>query len=300
MMPNSNPKGLVPDRWSTGFDGEKHFDWQIDQMYGLVVLGEIHKGEQWTPRQLFSHQGDSLIEFLERYEPDRYPYVISQRVVDEMPCYVLKGGKEGGDFGNEIVIAPTKGYLCIRSHQTYKGRKQVSYNLHEIREVIPGIWAPGRIEYEWFDVDKADSTPLILRCTTRVKTYEPRKTFTQGSFTLQIPSDVDVTDRRLGYSYHTDPWWPLVGALLRNGLIGPSRSCSRSKRLASPSKSVLTGKSAPPIRAASWVNSTPRNLGDIREESSWSYSGTDDIIPIPSSCPPCAACTRSTGRPDWR
>ncbi len=233
-------------------------------MYGLVVLGEIHKGEQWTPRQLFSHQGDSLIEFLERYEPDRYPYVISQRVVDEMPCYVLKGGKEGGDFGNEIVIAPTKGYLCIRSHQTYKGRKQVSYNLHEIREVIPGIWVPGRIEYEWFDVDKADSTPLILRRTTRVKTYEPRKTFTQGSFTLQIPSDVDVTDRRLGYSYHTDPWWPLVGALLRERFDWPKPFLQSLKRLASPSKSVLTGKSAPPIRAASWVNSTPRDLGDMR------------------------------------
>ena len=23
--------------------------------------------------------------------------------------------------------------------------------------LVPGIWAPGRIEYEWFDVDKDDS-----------------------------------------------------------------------------------------------------------------------------------------------
>ena len=122
-----NPKGLDPDRWSTGFDGEKHFDWQIDQMYGLVVLGEIHKGEQWTPRQLFSHQGDSLIEFLERYEPDRYPYVISQRVVDEMPCYVLKGGKEGGDFGNEIVIAPLRDICAFgRTRHIKAGNRSAS------------------------------------------------------------------------------------------------------------------------------------------------------------------------------
>jgi beta-lactamase regulating signal transducer with metallopeptidase domain len=265
MVPNNNPPKLVPDRWSTGFDGEKHFDWQIDQMNGLVVLGEIHHAaEQWTPRQQFSHQGDSLVEFLERYAPDTFPYVISQRVVDNLPCYVLKGGKEGGEFGNEIVIAPSAGYLCIRSTQTYKGRKQVTYNLHDVREVGPGIWAPGRIEYDWFDVDKAGPSPLILRRTTRVKTYEPRKTFTAGSFTLQIPSDVDVTDRRLGYSYHTDPWWPIVGALLRERFDWPKPFLQSLKRLASPLQPALAGKPAPPIRAASWVNSTPRDLGDMR------------------------------------
>jgi beta-lactamase regulating signal transducer with metallopeptidase domain len=265
MMPNSNPPTLVPDRWSTGFDGEKHYDWQIDQMYGLVVLGQIHHvPDQWTPRQLFSHQGDSLIEFLETYEPDRFPYVISQRVVEDMPCYVFKGGKDGGDFGNEIVIAPTRGYLCLRSTHTYKGRKQVTHSLHEVREVAPEVWAPGRIEYDWFDVDKADSTPLILRRTTRVKTYEPRKAFAPGSFAFQIPSDVDVTDRRLGYSYHTDPWWPEVGALLRERFDWPKPFLQPLKRLSSPSQSALTGKPAPPIRAASWVNSTPRDLGDMR------------------------------------
>jgi hypothetical protein len=42
MVPNNNPPQLVPDRWSTGFDGEKHYDWQVDQMNGLVMLGEIH------------------------------------------------------------------------------------------------------------------------------------------------------------------------------------------------------------------------------------------------------------------
>jgi len=265
MVPNTNPPKLILDRWSSGFDGEKHFDWQIDQMHGLVVLGEAHHAaEQWTPRQQFSYHGDSMIESLERYEPDKFPYAISQRVVDDLPCYVLKGGKEDRDFGTEIVIAPSKGYLCIRSTQSYKGRKQVTYNLHEVREVVHGIWAPGRIEHEWFDVDKADSTPLILRRTTRVKTYEPRKNFAPDAFTFPIPNDVDVTDRRLGYSYHTDPWWPAVGGLLREQFDWPKPILLSLKNLVAPGQPGLVNKPAQPIRAASWVNSTPRDLGDMR------------------------------------
>ena len=302
MIPNSTTKKLRPDRWSTGFDGEKHFDWQIDNNNGLVVLGETHHAwEQWTPRQIFSHLGDFLLDSLEFYVPETYPYVISQRLVDGVPCYVLTGNKPGGEWGLECCGRPTNGYLCIRSVQTYKRKKYTADSLHDLREVSPGIWAPARVEYDWFDVEAKDASTLIMRRTTRVKTYEPIKHFAGGVFAFELPQDIDVTDRRIGYSYHTDPWWPEAAAFFcARGSTGRSRFWKDSITWAHlPSPDLPASRHRP----SAWqAGSTPR-LGPsptCAARSSCLSSGTGSTTPAPRWCPLSDRFTKTTGVRAWR
>ena len=79
-----------------------------------------------------------------------------------------------------------------------------------------------------------------------------------------IPYGVDVTDRRLGSSYHNDPWWPEVGAMLREKFGWPPPDFSPLANLGSPSEKKLDGKEAPPLRVATWLNSKPLDLGTLR------------------------------------
>ena len=141
MTPHVGSTRLSIDRWSSGFDGVEHYDREISQ--NQVILGETNFGaRRWTPRSLIWESSDELIRLLEK--PDhKFPIAIEQRVVDGSRCYVVKGGKPGGEWGAEYIISPRRGYLPISRAQFRYGKKYVSHDLHGVHEVAPGIWASG-------------------------------------------------------------------------------------------------------------------------------------------------------------
>ena len=83
-------------------------------------------------------------------------------------------------------------------------------------------------------------------------------------FSLEIPYGVDVVDRRLGYAYHKDPWWPEAGAMLREKFGWPKPDLSPLRNLGTPADKKLDGQPAPPLRVAKWLNSQPLELAALR------------------------------------
>ena len=106
------------------------------------------------------------------------------------------------------------------------------------------------------------SEQLDRKTESRVVRYEPEETFADDAFAFLPPYGVDVTDRRLGYSYHNDPWWPEAGALLRERFDWPKSDLSPLGSLGSPAR--FEGQAAPPISAAAWINSKPLEIAKLK------------------------------------
>ncbi len=263
MMPSSGSTRLTPDRWSTGFDGVQLYDRQIFQ--NQLIFGEAHfPAPEWTPRSVFWESREELVQLLEATDRDKFPVAIEQRVVDGLSCYVVKSGKPGAEWGGETVVSPRQGYLPIRRTQTWKGKPTVTYDLHDIHEAAPGIWAPGRIDYEWLKYGK-DGTPGVeLRRRIRVAAYQPGAVVPPTTFALDVPYDIDVVDRRSGTAYHNDPWWPEIGAMLREKYDWPKLDLLPLENLGSPSANKLENQPAPRLHIARWLNDQPRDLATLR------------------------------------
>ena len=102
-----------------------------------------------------------------------------------------------------------------RGNGPIHGKTYSSYALQGVHEVVPGIWAPERIEDESISVRDDGTSRLSSRRRIQIVEYRPRQVPPAAAFRIEIPYGVDLTDRRLGTSYHKDPWWPEVGAMLK-------------------------------------------------------------------------------------
>jgi uncharacterized GH25 family protein len=262
MMPRSGSTRLSLDPWSSGFDGVEQYDREISK--NQVILGETNSGaRQWTPRSLIWEGGDELIGLLEKPD-DKFPVAIEQRVIDGLRCYVVKGGKPGGEWGAEYIISPRRGYLPVSRAQFRFGKKYVSHDLHGVHEAAPGIWAPERIEYESLAIHDDGSSHISMRRRLQIVSFQPHLAIPPEVFSLNIPYGVDVVDRRLGYAYHKDPWWPEVGAMLRDKFGWPKPDLSPLGSLGTPADPKIVGQSAAPLTVAKWLNSPPLELTGLR------------------------------------
>ena len=263
MMPRSGSTQLLIDQWSTGFDGVEHYDREISK--NQVILGETNSSaREWTPRRLIWESSDGLIRFLEEPDHDKLPIAIEQRVVDGSRCYVVKVGEHGARWESEYSISPKQGYLPISMALFTNGKKYASHDLHGVREVAPGIWAPERIESESVRIRDDGASRLSQRRRIQIVSYQPRLVIPPDAFSLDIPYGVDVVDRRLGYAYHKDPWWPEAGAMLREKFGWPKPDLSPLRNLGTPTDKKIDEQPASPLRVAKWLNSQPLELAALR------------------------------------
>jgi beta-lactamase regulating signal transducer with metallopeptidase domain/peroxiredoxin len=264
MTTSSGSTQLRPDRWSTGFDGVQLYERQVS-LQDQLTLGQANiSADQWTPRSVFWNQGEALIQVLEETDRGKFSLAIEQRVVEGTNCYVVKAGNPAADWGSETVVSPRQGYLPIRRINTWKGNPSATYELHDIHEAAPGLWAPGRIDYESLKYGK-DGTPAIdLRRRIRVAAYQPGAVVPPATFAIEVPYDADVVDRRTGLAYHNDPWWPELRGMLREKYDWPKCDLSPLRNLGSPSRKKLENQPAPPLQVSRWLNSPPRDLAALR------------------------------------
>ena len=150
VMPSSGSTRLWPDRWSTGFDGTRRYDWQVTK--NQFIVGECSfQARQWTPRSVIWEQGDPLAEMLEEAGRGKSAIAVTQRTIDGMRCYVVESKSPNGQWGGETVVSPRQGYLTIARTWTHRGRPYSTRRLQGFHEVAPGLWAPDRIEDETID-----------------------------------------------------------------------------------------------------------------------------------------------------
>jgi peroxiredoxin len=254
---------LRPDRWSSGFDGARRYDWQVSNNH--FILGESSpSARQWAPRSIIWERYEELVRMLEGTDRDRQSIAIAQRVTDGIGCYVVESKMPDGQWGGETIISPRQGYLPIGRQWTNRGRIYSSRSLRGVREVVPGIWAPEHIEEETSTIREDGVSRLDMRRRIQVVEYRPRQISPAAAFQVAIPHGVDLIDRPAGFSYHIDPWWPEVGAMLGEKFGWPLRDFSPLTTLGSRSERKLDGQTAPRLRIASWLNTKPMDLAALR------------------------------------
>lgn len=261
MTATSLSRKTNPHRWSSGFDGRQLYGWDI--MGNVVTLGEAELGaDRWRPVHQFWHNGTSLVEALEERVNKGDSLNISQRIVDGSRCYVVDRFYAKPGIRTEEVISPRQGFLIIRTTSSLKDKPFHLHSLHDVHKVESGAWAPGRIVEESRTVRNDGQKQLRYRTESHIITFKPNKSFGPEAFTFDPPYGVDVTDRRLGYSYHNDPWWPEAGALLRERFDWPNADRTPLRDVGTVAD--FEGRNAPPVSASAWVNSKPRQLSDLR------------------------------------
>ena len=277
---------LFPDHWATGFDGETHY--QIDDGGKTVVLGESKRdAAESSPRGLIWPDAKTLTESLDYSKP-----AISQRTVDGVRCYVAVF------LNDEFLISPRQSHLVIRFTTTTAGKIVESRRLEGIRRDPRGFWVPGRIVIEErtrpriaFEPPpdfparpggEAVATrkakplppgplPLEIRRTFRITRYDPRKVFRPEDFAFEVPHGATVADRRAGYAYVNDPWWPEVQAMLKerfaNWFEWPIVNMSPLNQFTPPTlegPNQVEGKPAPRFEVDTWINTGPLDWARLK------------------------------------
>jgi hypothetical protein len=185
-------------------------------------------------------------------------------VINGIRCYVVESKIPDGQRGGETIISPRQGYLAIGRKWTYRGRTYSSRRLRDVHEVVPGIWAPERIEEETTTIGDDGASRFDMRRRIQVVGYQPGQLLPAASFRVDIRYGVDLIDRSAGSAYHNDPWWPEVGAMLREKFGWPPPDFSPLRTLSSGSERKLDGQPAPPLHIASWLNTKPMDLAALR------------------------------------
>ncbi len=215
--------------------------------------------------RLIWENGEELVQSLEDPKHARVAITTTRRVVDGTNCYVIQGkGLVDREWGSETIISPSQGYLATSRKMTSRGKVYSSYALKGIHEVLPGHWAPSRIEDESFTVRNDGASRLSSRRRIEIVEYRPEKIPPPAAFRPDIPFGADVVDLPLGSSYFNDPWWPEIGDLLRTKFDWPQPDFSPLTTLGSLSSRMLDGQPAPPLRIGSWLNVKPMDLTSLR------------------------------------
>ncbi len=249
--PNEGSARLTPEHWITGFDGGLSYDWLVDKE--RVVLHETHDDPRaWTASRLFWDRSDQWLGLLDRVGPGGLPVAIRAEAVAGRPCYVVEIG-QAGVSGATVVISPGEGYLPIRRSEPVRAKVQATYDLHDVRQVAPGLWAPGRIEYQRMSVRTDGATRPFLRRSIQVVACRTAGAVDPGSLGFELPSGVVVVDPGRGLTYFNDPWWPEVGALLLSRFDWPRTDLSPLGKLAPVDEGPLAGKPPPIVRVAAWI-----------------------------------------------
>ncbi len=260
MMTSSSRRSLMSDRWASGFDGERHYTWKSRP--NEVILGESElSATTLTPRELFWHRGNDLIEMLGK------PGVkIGQRTVDGVRCYVVEQTTTKAEtrWRTEYLISPRQSYLAVGLTYERGERRYFAHRLLDLHETDRGLWVPGRVTTGAVPKQDGALSAYDTRRSMRVVRYEPSRAFAEGEFRLELPANADVTDLALGTGYCNDPWWPEIGKLLRDRFDWPKVDVSRLSELATYGTPESIGRPAPPMEASLWINSGPLEWRKLR------------------------------------
>ena len=139
------------------------------------IVGESSfQARQWTPRQSSGSKAIELAEMLEEAETrqvrDRDHAADGRR--DAMLRHREQSRRMASGEARRS-SRPRQGYLTIGRKWTYRGKTYSSRRLQGVHEVVPGLWAPARIEDESITVRDDGASRLISRRRIQIVEYRP-------------------------------------------------------------------------------------------------------------------------------
>jgi beta-lactamase regulating signal transducer with metallopeptidase domain/protocatechuate 3,4-dioxygenase beta subunit len=227
---NQTPK-LVPDLWSTGFNGEHHYYWDREQ--NRVSIGSM-KGhaDQYDPENLFwqpTHGGlDAMLKTLMRPETK-----IAASELNGLPGYRTEYEvRTDGVWRSTAFICPQRSHLGLQLQNFRNDQLIWEGQLSDLTEVQTGVWYPKTIQtssYRWTD-GKRETT---WQQDFKIAAFElpPENSIPQNEFVLQPAYGVDVINLIDGIAYQNDIWWTDLAPILRERLDWPKPPLSPLDRL---------------------------------------------------------------------
>lgn len=259
-LPNSNSTGPATphsDLWSSGFDGQRFYDFDRDAQ--SLVIGNMNQvAGTYAPASLFWNPTNgglqSVLDTLSK------PGVtIEKAQLDGLDGFrVERVVEREGTWRWSAFVCPSRGYLTLELQQFFNQQLVWDCKLSELLKIQPGVWAPQVIRRTSFNVTKDGKSSVawqydfsIKELKLGVEEAQSWPTFAERTAgfahpTLKLPYGVEINDLTRGTKYYNDPWWPEVSAVLKEKHGWPKVSLL-------PFENVRSNFAAPPDRTFKFV-----------------------------------------------
>lgn len=225
-LPHVSRTETSPDQWTSGFDGERLYDFDRDAL-SLVIGAPNQAARTYTPANLFwnpTHGGlESVLEVLKK------PGVkVEQAQLGGLDGYRVERVVENdGKWRWSAFVCPSRGYLMLELQQFFNDQLAWDCKLSDLIEVQPGVWAPQTIQRGSYTWSKEGKRNIAWQFDFKIKelklgaeealswpTYAER-TAGFAHPTVKTPYGIAIDDLPRGIGYFNDPWWSDLEPILK-------------------------------------------------------------------------------------
>lgn len=242
-------RGNDGNSWIEGFDGNVHYHTNG----GLLLFGEESLSGQALAavNYFFSLTGhpEEFIRLLRHEDAE----LTSREQIDGVECLVirLKRSRDEREWQYNFWIAPDRSWLPLRLERVENGAVKHRRQMYDLAQ-SGDRWYAKRVV-----TDRFSESTTFKSTVTSISTFDPRPEFDEDNFRPPVPFGTSVLDRRVGYGFHAEPWWPELKKWLQSEYNWPRPDLFAMHSIGHYGECRLAGKKAPPIEPAEWLTEDP-------------------------------------------
>lgn len=161
-------RGLPTGAWATGYDGKQLFHWSRED--NRMILGSARDNcRQYEPKNLFWNSNGGGFDGVMRVMSQKSAKVTAARLNELDGWRVEYVAESDAKRRWSAFVCPNRGYLPLEIEQRYNDRLLWDGKLSDLKEVRPGVWAPGVIRVTSYAGTEADPQRIQSRLEYVVK-----------------------------------------------------------------------------------------------------------------------------------
>lgn len=220
-LPNLGRPETSPDLWTTGFDGERLYDFDRDAQ--SLVIGAPNAGARtYQPANLFWNPTNGGLESV--LDSLRKPGTkIEPAQLNGLDGYRVERVVENdGTWRWSAFVCPSRNYLVTELQQFLNDQLAWDCKLLDLVEARPGVWAPQTIQRGSYNWSKDGKRSIAWQFDFKIKELKlgaaeasepltpgpsPQSTEARGVGVFDTPYGIAIDDLTRGVGYFNDPWW---------------------------------------------------------------------------------------------
>ncbi len=225
-LPNSGRPETSPDHWTTGFDGERLYDFDRDGN-SLVIGAPNAAARTYEPSNLFWNPTNGGLESV--LGVLRKPDVkVEPAQLNGLDGYRVERIVENdGTWRWSAFVCPSRSYLVTELQQFLNDQLAWDCKLLDLVETRPGIWAPQTIQRGSYTWSKEGQRGVAWQYDFKIKELKigpaeasawPTEAERLADFahpTIKTPFGIAIDDLTRGVGYFNDPWWSDLEPILK-------------------------------------------------------------------------------------